>query len=288
MLFPERLRQLRTQSGMKQREVAHALGVDIPMYSRYEHGERRPKREQVVKIAKIFQADPNELVAMWLAFSALNEIGTDRLAHLALHYLRQELDQDMPDDAPAPLPVEESAPVVGDDYGSLFDNLTDEQPPVQSADNEQPAIQEEEPEPVQRTLVAQLADNPFPLFVEGALIEVIDQIEDNSIDCVLTSLPLDRADRADAKVMSHVKRILKPGGSMMLNKAGHDMSENTCRRFLEAACEDGGIVLDLHCDTGLVCKTAFDMKLRSIGISNDAEAIRQAHKLVQQTPLSLF
>jgi len=74
MLFPERLRQLRTQSGMKQREVAQALGIDIPMYSRYEHGERRPKREQVVKIAKLFHADANELIALWLAFNAINEI----------------------------------------------------------------------------------------------------------------------------------------------------------------------------------------------------------------------
>ncbi|MBQ4138106.1 MAG: helix-turn-helix transcriptional regulator, partial [Muribaculaceae bacterium] len=95
MLFPERLRQLRTQSGMKQREVAQALGIDIPMYSRYEHGERRPKREQVVKIAKLFHADANELIALWLAFNAINEIGTDRLATLALRYLRDELEQDL-------------------------------------------------------------------------------------------------------------------------------------------------------------------------------------------------
>ncbi len=261
MLFPERLRQLRTQSGMKQREVAQALGIDIPMYSRYEHGERRPKREQVVKIAKLFHADANELIALWLAFNAINEIGTDRLATLALRYLRDELEQDLFE--------EDSVPVQSQ----------------KTIDNAQ--IQDEVPEP-NRTLVAELADNPFPKFLQGELADILDKIEDESIDCVLTSVPLDRNVRADEQVMSQLKRVLKPGGSMMLNLPGHEMSENTCRRFLQAVCDDNGIVLDLRCDTGTVCKTAFDMKLRSIGISNDAEAIQGAHKLIQQTPLSLF
>ena len=41
MLFPEKLRQLRAESGLKQKDIAKKIGVDIPMYSRFEHGERR-------------------------------------------------------------------------------------------------------------------------------------------------------------------------------------------------------------------------------------------------------
>ena len=257
MLFPERLRQLRTQSGMKQREAARAVGVDIPMYSRFEHGERRPKRDQVVRLARLFHTDPDELVALWLAFSAVNAIGNDRLSGLAMHYLREELDDEA------------------------------------SAEVEVPARPEPMPEPepvvkVEHGLVAELADNPFPKFVQGEIVDVLRQIEDASIDCVLTSQPLDRATRTDADVMCEIKRVLKAGGSIMLSKAGHEMNENMCRRFLESACPDQGIVLDLSCGSAIVCKTAFDMKLRSIGISSDAETLRRAHKLVQQTPLSLF
>lgn len=262
MLFPERLRQLRMQSGMKQREVARAVGVDIPMYSRYEHGERRPKREQVVRLARLFQSDPDELVALWLAYNAINEIGSDPLAELAMKYLKDE---------------------VGNEVAEA--TLVEPQPiPAQVA-----------PEPVQAPvvkvthgLVAELGDTPFPKFVQGELLDVLGKIEDDSIDCVLTSVPLDRQVRLNPDVMLEVKRVLKAGGSIMLSKAGHEMNENMCRRFLEAACPDQGVVLDLCCGTGMACKTAFDMKLRSIGISADAEALRTAHKLVQQTPLSLF
>lgn len=250
------------QSGMKQREVARAVGVDIPMYSRYEHGERRPKREQVVRLARLFHSDPDELVAMWLAFNAINEIGNDPLAELAMKYLSEEVGVD----------VAESVPVVP-----------------------RPVPAQIEPEPVQTPvvkishgLVAELGDTPFPKFVQGDLLEVLGQIEDDSIDCVLTSQPLDRATRVNPDVMLEVKRVLKAGGSVMLSKVGHEMNENMCRRFLEAACPDQGIVLDLCCGSGMACKTAFDMKLRSIGISTDAESLRTAHKLVQQTPLSLF
>ncbi len=70
MLFPEKLRQLRAKSGLKQKDIAKKIGVDIPMYSRFEHGERRPKRETVVKLAKIYGTDVEQLVALWLAFAA--------------------------------------------------------------------------------------------------------------------------------------------------------------------------------------------------------------------------
>ncbi len=256
MLFPERLRQLRTQSGMKQREVAQAVGVDIPMYSRYEHGERRPKRDQVVKLARLFGSDPDELVALWLAFSAMNAIGNDRLSGLALSYLREELGGE---------------PLAEDVH-----------------QEEQPKAEAQPETKVEHGLVAELGDNPFPKFVQGEVLDVLGQIEDASIDCVLTSQPLDRVTRLNPEVMREVKRVLKAGGSIMLSKVGHEMNENTCRRFLESACADQGVVLDLCCGSAIVCKTAFDMKLRSIGISIDAETLRQAHKLVQQTPLSLF
>ena len=52
MLFSDKIRQLRIQSGKRQKDLARAIGVDVPAYSRYEHGERRPKREQVIRLAE--------------------------------------------------------------------------------------------------------------------------------------------------------------------------------------------------------------------------------------------
>ena len=70
MLFSEKIKQLRMESGKRQKDLAKAIGVDVPTYSRYEHGERRPKRDQVLRLARIFKTDANELVAMWLADEA--------------------------------------------------------------------------------------------------------------------------------------------------------------------------------------------------------------------------
>ena len=80
MLFSDKIKQLRIESGKKQKDLAKAIGVDVPAYSRYEHGERRPKREQVLRLARLFKTDPDELVAMWLADEAYSHIAHDKMA----------------------------------------------------------------------------------------------------------------------------------------------------------------------------------------------------------------
>lgn len=47
MLFADKLRSLREYKGLPQRVVAEMLGIDIPMYSRKERGERPIHREQI-------------------------------------------------------------------------------------------------------------------------------------------------------------------------------------------------------------------------------------------------
>lgn len=67
LLFAEKIRQLREDSGQLQRKVAAALDVDAGLYSKIERGERPAKREQVIAIASIFNADEKELLTLWLA-----------------------------------------------------------------------------------------------------------------------------------------------------------------------------------------------------------------------------
>jgi len=67
MLFSERLRQLREEKQLYQKQLATALSIDTPMYCRIEKGERQAKREQIPVIAEILQTDPEELLALWLA-----------------------------------------------------------------------------------------------------------------------------------------------------------------------------------------------------------------------------
>jgi transcriptional regulator with XRE-family HTH domain len=49
---------------MLQRQLASALEMDTPMYSKMERGERSAKREQVVIIAKLLNTDEKELLTL--------------------------------------------------------------------------------------------------------------------------------------------------------------------------------------------------------------------------------
>lgn len=67
MKFIERIKQLREENQMPQRQLAAVLEIDTATYSKIEKGERRVKAEQVVVIAELLQTDKEELLALWLA-----------------------------------------------------------------------------------------------------------------------------------------------------------------------------------------------------------------------------
>ena len=67
MNFGEHVKELRESQGLFQRQLAASLEIDTPMFSKIERGERREKREQVVKIGELLKTDVNELLTIWLA-----------------------------------------------------------------------------------------------------------------------------------------------------------------------------------------------------------------------------
>jgi transcriptional regulator with XRE-family HTH domain len=95
MLFADKIRQLRENNQMLQRQLASALEIDTPMYSKIERGERPAKREQVVLIAKLLNTDEKELLTLWLAdqiFSLIEdkkELATNALS-IVLKNLKNE------------------------------------------------------------------------------------------------------------------------------------------------------------------------------------------------------
>ncbi|MEO2070320.1 MAG: helix-turn-helix transcriptional regulator [Zunongwangia sp.] len=76
MKLGNRIKELRESQGLLQRQLSAQLEIDTPMFSKIERGERRAKREQVLKIAELLKADEQELLALWLADQIL-EITTD-------------------------------------------------------------------------------------------------------------------------------------------------------------------------------------------------------------------
>ena len=86
MLFANKIRRLREEQQLLQRQLAAALEIDTPMYSKIERGDRPAKREQVIAIAKILTTDENELLTLWLADKILDVIENEtELADQALN-----------------------------------------------------------------------------------------------------------------------------------------------------------------------------------------------------------
>lgn len=211
MLFSDKIRRLRIESGKRQKDLAKAIGVDVPAYSRYEHGERRPKREQVLRLARIFNTDANELIASWLADEAYSHIAHDKMATRAATLLRGMLDGSTQHDAQTEPDATASEPAA--------------------------ALPE-------RNMVARMERSSLPLLQQGNAATVMQHIEDESIDCIVTTPPYWRrrnqgtesitAQTAQDFIAELLQttaqgwRVLKPSGSLWLN-----MGDDTTDGFVQ-------------------------------------------------------
>lgn len=77
MLFSDKIKKLRIERGLLQRQIASELDIDTPMYSKFERGERLPKREQIEIIAKILLCEERGLRVLWLADKILDKLRED-------------------------------------------------------------------------------------------------------------------------------------------------------------------------------------------------------------------
>jgi len=91
MNFIERIRELREERQMPQRQLAAALEIDTATYCKIEKGERRAKCEQVVLIADILKTDKEELLALWLADQITVSVVNEKvIADKALNIVKQK------------------------------------------------------------------------------------------------------------------------------------------------------------------------------------------------------
>lgn len=73
--FLDKLKKLREERNIPQRELAYLLNVDTPMYSRLERGERKVKREQVITLSKFYNDD--NLLTLWAAEKVYNVLAEE-------------------------------------------------------------------------------------------------------------------------------------------------------------------------------------------------------------------
>ncbi|MCI4443515.1 MAG: Fic family protein [Lentimicrobium sp.] len=86
------LKNAREQKGLKTREVAHLLGIDQALISKFENGSRKPTKDQVVKLASLLGIDFETLMVAWLKEKIHYEIGQDEFALKAMNMVREEME----------------------------------------------------------------------------------------------------------------------------------------------------------------------------------------------------
>ena len=92
MIFGRKIKKLREERGLVQRQLSAALEIDTPMYSKIERGERKAKRSQIPIMAQMFEVDEKELLTIWLADKVLDTVeGEDDVSHDALVYAQKEM-----------------------------------------------------------------------------------------------------------------------------------------------------------------------------------------------------
>jgi len=67
MTIGQKIRQLREESGMKQRELAAKLDIGEGFLSKVENDQKPLKREDLSKLSKLFNVKHSDLETLWLA-----------------------------------------------------------------------------------------------------------------------------------------------------------------------------------------------------------------------------
>ncbi|WP_298940775.1 helix-turn-helix transcriptional regulator [uncultured Dysgonomonas sp.] len=92
MLLADKIKQLREEKKLFQRQLAEALEIDTPMYCKIERGSRPIKRSQVVILAKFLSIDETELLTLWLADKVLEVLeGEKKLAEKTLKIVNKNI-----------------------------------------------------------------------------------------------------------------------------------------------------------------------------------------------------
>ena len=92
MLLGNKIRSLRYEQGILQRQVAAYLEIDTPMFSKIERGDRRAKRSQVIQMATYFKVDKKEMLTLWLADKVLDALeDEDELKLTAIETAKSKL-----------------------------------------------------------------------------------------------------------------------------------------------------------------------------------------------------
>jgi len=89
--FGKIIKAEREKKGLFLRQVASALDVDQALISKFEKGDRKPSKEQVIKFANFFEIDKDELITAWLSDKIIYTLQGEANAENALKVAEQRI-----------------------------------------------------------------------------------------------------------------------------------------------------------------------------------------------------
>lgn len=92
MRFSDYIKQRRELLGLVQKDIAEVLSVDVPMYSRYERGQRQLKEEHIPIIASKLNLDNSELRKMWIADKVYSVVSSEKDATQILDIVAENIN----------------------------------------------------------------------------------------------------------------------------------------------------------------------------------------------------
>lgn len=85
------LKQARKKNKLLIRDVAHHLGVDSSLVSRFESGSRIPTREQTLKLAEVLHLNSRDLLVAQISQNVLSSYAQDELTLEALQVAEEKI-----------------------------------------------------------------------------------------------------------------------------------------------------------------------------------------------------
>ena len=89
--FGDTIRKLREGAVLPLRTVAAYLDIDQAILSKMERGQRKATRELVVKFAKYFKVEEEDLLVAWLSDKLVYELADEKIALKALKVAEEKV-----------------------------------------------------------------------------------------------------------------------------------------------------------------------------------------------------
>jgi len=89
--FGDTIRKLREEQNLFLRELSARLEVDTSLLSKIEHNKRIAKKELVQKLAKILNANYEELLIIWFSDKIVNELKNENNIEEILKIAEQKI-----------------------------------------------------------------------------------------------------------------------------------------------------------------------------------------------------